>query len=314
MKGAPYNTLLIHRSLLLDRVRCSAFQAALASVVKPEDTVLDVGAGTGILSIFAAQAGARKVYAVERTRIAHTATAVVEANGLSDRVEVIQGEMEAVDLPSQVDVIVSEWLGGFGVDELLIPVLIARDRWLKHGGTLVPNLVTAWMAPAWDVDIASVMQFLGNDPYGVRLDLLSHHTAEEVFYGRHHIGQNELRAEPTPLWRTDVLAYSLEEAKRPYEASVSFEINRPGRLNGLALWFTAELAPGISLTCAPEGPLTHWGRTICPFKRSIDAKLGTTVDVRFTCEPDNRGWSWSRWSVRVDHGEWEHHDQRKALV
>ena len=123
-----YRDLWNHGSMLQDEVRCKAFRDALFEVVTPDSVVLDIGAGTGILSIFAAQAGAEKVYAVERTPVAQAAREIIESNGLSDRITVIQGEMESLELPEKVDVIVSEWLGGYGVDENLLPIVIqARD-------------------------------------------------------------------------------------------------------------------------------------------------------------------------------------------
>ena len=76
--------------MLRDHVRNEAYQQAIQRVVKPGDVVLDIGAGTGILSIFAAQAGARRVFAVERTEIATVARTMIERNGLADRIEVIQ--------------------------------------------------------------------------------------------------------------------------------------------------------------------------------------------------------------------------------
>jgi type I protein arginine methyltransferase len=69
--------------------------------------VLDVGAGSGILSFFAAQAGAKKVYAVEASNMAQYAHQLVQANHLGDKIKVIAGKIEEIDLP-QVDVIISE--------------------------------------------------------------------------------------------------------------------------------------------------------------------------------------------------------------
>ena len=63
--------------------------------------VLDVGTGSGILAIWSAQAGARKVYAVEATDMAVHARQLVQANGVADRVEVIQGSIEEVSLPEE---------------------------------------------------------------------------------------------------------------------------------------------------------------------------------------------------------------------
>lgn len=64
-------------------------------------TVLDVGTGSGILAIWSAQAGARKVYAVEATKMADHARELVKANNLQDVVEVIEGSIEDITLPEK---------------------------------------------------------------------------------------------------------------------------------------------------------------------------------------------------------------------
>ncbi|PQQ20249.1 protein arginine N-methyltransferase PRMT10 [Prunus yedoensis var. nudiflora] len=113
-----------------------------------EKAVLDVGAGSGILAIWSAQAGARKVYAVEATSMAEHARAVVKANNLQDVVEVIEGSMEDVVLPEKVDVIISEWMGYFLLRESMFDsVICARDRWLKPTGVMYPSHASMWVAP-----------------------------------------------------------------------------------------------------------------------------------------------------------------------
>jgi predicted RNA methylase len=132
-----YTEFEVHRTMIRDRVRTAAFRRAINSVVRPGDIVLDVGAGSGILSVFAARAGAAAVYAVERTSIAVLAEQLAAANEVAEIVKVIHGDVIDIELPEPVDVIVSEWLGGFGIDEgILAPIIAARDRWLKPGGVV----------------------------------------------------------------------------------------------------------------------------------------------------------------------------------
>ena len=88
-----YAEFEVHRTMIRDRVRTEAFRRAIDAVVRPGDTVLDVGAGSGILSLFAAQAGAARVYAVEQTTIAVLAQQLAAANGFADIVQVIQGDI-----------------------------------------------------------------------------------------------------------------------------------------------------------------------------------------------------------------------------
>jgi type I protein arginine methyltransferase len=150
---APQPISAKQKDMLEDHVRTGAYFDAMTNPANAAcfagKVVLDVGAGSGILAIFAAKAGAKKVYAVEATPMARHAQALVEANGLADTITVIQGTVESVQLPEKVDVIVSEWMGYLLVREsMLDSVLAARDAWLKPGGSLWPSHARLFIAPA----------------------------------------------------------------------------------------------------------------------------------------------------------------------
>jgi predicted RNA methylase len=100
-----------------------------------DKVVLDIGCGTGILSIFAARAGAKKVYAIDFADIADYATNIVATNNLSNIITVIKSKVEEANIPEPVDIIISEWMGYFLIYEsMLDSVLYARDKWLKPDG------------------------------------------------------------------------------------------------------------------------------------------------------------------------------------
>lgn len=71
--------------------------------------ILDVGTGSGILAIWAAQAGAKKVYAVEATKMADHARRLAAGNGVENIVEVIEGSIEDIELPEKGIVVKSLW-------------------------------------------------------------------------------------------------------------------------------------------------------------------------------------------------------------
>jgi 2-polyprenyl-3-methyl-5-hydroxy-6-metoxy-1,4-benzoquinol methylase len=130
-----YSHFYIHEEMLKDQVRTLAYQKAIEG--NPEDfkdkIVLDIGCGTGILSLFAAKAGAKHVYAIENAEIAYFAREIVKQNGFEDKITIIKGKMEEIELPvKEVDIIVSEWMGYFLLYEgMLDSVLWARDKYLN---------------------------------------------------------------------------------------------------------------------------------------------------------------------------------------
>eukprot|EP00741_Cyanophora_paradoxa_P016673 tig00020934_g16102.t1 len=135
-----YASLEIHEEMLKDDRRTLAYRDAIATSDLKGKAVMDVGAGTGILSLFCARAGARKVYACEASDVARHAEAIVAANGLQETISVVRGRVEDVEsLPEKVDAIVSEWMGyGLLYESMLHSVVAARDRFLKPGGLVRP--------------------------------------------------------------------------------------------------------------------------------------------------------------------------------
>jgi type I protein arginine methyltransferase len=315
MQGVPYEQLWIHRLMLRDLVRGDIFREALKKVIHPDSVVLDIGAGSGILSLFAAQAGAKKVYAVERTSIVDLATKIVKANGYQEKIQLIQGDAEKVNLPEKADVIVSEWLGPFGVDEnFLAPVIQARDRWLKPGGYMLPETATAWIAPVWDARLDGEMVFWQTLPYGFDLSFIADHTADEIRYKQEHVTTQALRSIPEALWTNDVRTITVEEAQGPFRAKRRFTFERPAQMNGFALWFSATFPFDLELSCAPGRPETHWARTICPLRNVLFAGPDTPIEVEFECRAGQPpGTTTSRWSVWRGGSLWEDHDTEKAL-
>lgn len=113
-----YSHYGIHEEMLKDRVRTETYQAAILQnkEIFKDKIVLDVGCGTGILSMFASQAGAKHVYGIDCSAIIDIAKILVEKNGFGDKITLIKGKVEEVVLPhgvQQVDIIVSEWMGYF---------------------------------------------------------------------------------------------------------------------------------------------------------------------------------------------------------
>lgn len=80
--------------------------------------------------------------------IIEKAKEIVERNGMTAKITLLQGKMEEVKLPyPKVDIIVSEWMGYFLLYEsMLDTVLYARDQYLREGGLIFPDKATIFMA------------------------------------------------------------------------------------------------------------------------------------------------------------------------
>eukprot|EP01134_Creolimax_fragrantissima_P004505 CFRG4505T1 len=114
-----YGQLAQQQNMLQDLVRTGCYRNAMLENAKDfkDKIVLDVGAGTGMLSYFALQAGAKKVYAIEASNMAEGAKTLAKGNGYEDRLVVIKGRVEEVDVPELVDIIISEPMGILLVNE-----------------------------------------------------------------------------------------------------------------------------------------------------------------------------------------------------
>jgi hypothetical protein len=172
---------------------------------------------------------------------------------------VIHGDILGVEPLERVEVIVSEWLGGFGIDEgMLVPVTAARDRWLKPGGVMIPRSVTAWAALVHDDYLGDMVSFLRDNPYGLRLDDLVEKTVNEILYSGtfRHLAASDMRSEPSLLWTTDADLIPLEQAQAPHEAETLLRVaNTDGQRARTVVQRRA--APGISLSVGPADPPTH---------------------------------------------------------
>jgi protein arginine N-methyltransferase 1 len=296
-----YRSLQNHEPMLLDTVRCEAFRQALFEVVTPECVVLDIGAGTGILGVFAAQAGARAVYAVERSPIAQFAEQLIADNGFRDRVSVLRGEMEDLELPEKVDVIVSEWLGGYAVDENLLPMVIhARDRWLKPEGIMIPGTVTSWLAPAYDSYLQDDIDFWNSRPYGLDLSAVAREAFQRTESTCNHIKSKHLPCEAQLMWTINSHTCTEEQSQGTFAAELEFVCQREGAVNVLAAWFKTISAQTVVLSNGPSYPDTHWGRTVFPIGKTIPVKQGTRMKVHFVHDPHGKGRSNAKWAVEVD--------------
>jgi len=294
---SSFGTLAFHRMLVSDRARMEAYRAAMARVVRPGDVVLDIGAGTGVLALFACQAGAKQVFAVERTPVAQLARQLVSANGLSDRVDVLEMDIRQVELRERVDVVVSELVSKAVLGQHLPELMtLARERFLKEGGRIVPEEVELLLAPVEATDEYRALTFPDRDQWAIDFTPVQRLSLSEPTSAR--IAPSSLLADPGVALR---LVLRSSTARLRIDVSLRFHVQRSAQLHGFAAWFRATLAAGIVLSTEPPG-LPSWDNVLFPLPTPVSVAAGDEVTLRLRCDvPPDDDPIW-RWSTEVRSG------------
>ena len=260
-----------HRTLIADRVRNEAFHAALRAVIKKGvTTVADIGAGTGLLALMAAKLGAREVFLYEAAEVASVAAKVLKANGARNCHLFPCHSTEMVD-PPRVDVVVSETLGNYAFEEHIIETLAdARKRFLKPSGVLIPRKLELFVAPV--VSDRLHRGFAAWDATGFDLSIAKTMSLNNI-YVRMLTAKELLEAK---AWDAIDLG---SDSRSNRKGEASWKLKAATTIYGFAAWWSAELAPGITLSTAPDAPRTHWEQLYFPLLSPIAAKAGETVGV-----------------------------------
>jgi len=284
--NAARDMLSFHQFLLgKTNLRLHEFQQAIARRVKPGDTVLDLGTGTGILAFFACLAGARRVYAIEIGPVIRLARLVARENGFEDRIVFLAGASYELDLPEQLDVIVTDTVDLFMPDSLRA-IRDASDRWLRPGGSLIPTSVELFVAPVE----ASEMYRRHIDSwngcrYGIDFSMIREFAVNQCYPA--NISPADLLADPASM-----VTLRLSDLKSvAVDGEVSATARKAGTLHGLCLWSASELADGITLGNCPGATTTNYAQVFLPLAQPVAVNEGDRLDIRVRSY-DSHHWRW----------------------
>ena len=271
-----------HHGMLRDVQRVMAYRAAIFRHA-PGQRVLEIGCGTGILSIFAAQAGARSVVAVEESQIADVAARMFAANGLAEPIDLRRGNSRDLHLDEPADLIVHELIGvdPFG-ENMLVYLDDARRRLLRPGGRLLPGrfevCCVGFEAEDPGARLREAAEFAGlyGVDFGPFLDALA--AAEPPAPSHRAPSTTPLRplTEETCLYDLDLASDALTDLP---ETPTHLQANRQGLLGGVDVFFRAHFDATTQLTNAPFVGSTHWHRRRIPFARPLPVEAGTAVRI-----------------------------------
>lgn len=268
-----------HFPMLADTARNRGYAAAIAANVKPGDVVLDIGCGAGLTAMLAARAGAKHVYTCEQQPlIAQTATRVIAANGLSDRITVIPKWSHeiavGVDIPEQADVVISEIVDTVLLGEGALATLThAMGALAKPEARAVPERGSLMAQLVESDDLVNLWR--PQQAEGFDLSAF-HHFATVAQITPNDFAACGLRplGPKTELFQFDFTRPNINPA-RTTEDLFCIET---GSVHAVFVSFDMELAPGITVTndITSDG---HWGRTAFLLDRPFDGKAGDVLRV-----------------------------------
>ena len=271
---AEYN-LRGYGAMIADRVRMDAYREALARAIKPGDVVLDIGAGTGILSLIACQLGARKVHAVEPSDALTVARELAHANGFADRIELHYLPSFELTLAERADVMVSDLRGILPLYAAHLPAIVdARKRLLAPGGIQIPGRDSVMAQLVSDAPLYEEALSIWKDR-ALGLDLsaalrwATHGSRKADFSRSTRLGA------PRAIIELDYRTLESPDAR----GQAQWTLDQDATAHGLAVWFDTTLVDGVGFSNAPDRPRAIYGQMFFPFTQPLALRRGERVDV-----------------------------------
>jgi histone-arginine methyltransferase CARM1 len=290
-----YYAQFAHQSnMLADSVRTSTYHAAITgnSAMFKDKIVMDLGAGSGILSYFAIQAGAKRVYAVEASKMANNISKLVERTpAFKGKIIVINKKIEDMDSSQEkVDIIVSEPMGVLLVHERMIEsFIVSRDKYLKPEGVLFPNAGIIYLAPVsdgvlWTQTQAKARFWNNKDFFGVDFSVLERDARDEYF-AMPVVGGFDPKSimADTSAHFVDFHTITLDKLKE-FSIPIKWRINFTGLIHCIGGWFDVSFIPPsptanntYQLSTHPGLERTHWHQIRFLLREPLAVNFGQEV-------------------------------------
>jgi hypothetical protein len=244
-----------------------------ALAVKPNAVVGILGAGRGALGDRALKAGARRIFVIENNPIG-ICFLRDRPSGLSEAVQLFEGEVRAIELPEKVDILITDLCGGFGDDELVLEYFAASSHLLAPGALLIPARYSSLMVPIMsDFLWSSAYHKNETDEYSIAKLVRSTHLATEK----------------------ECITFTHPGDEALYQqVRLEFNVENPGTLHGFGGWFQCVLFGDVMLTNHPEVSSKSFSQLFFPIQLPIPVERGTKIVLCFERKTNKRN-VWYEW-------------------
>jgi len=277
--------------MLKDEVRMRTYRASIMNnkhLIR-DKVVLDVGCGTGIMSLFAARAGAKKVIGIDYSNIINQAKQIVADNNLGDVITLIKGKVEEVELPvEKVDVIISEWMGYCLLYESMLPtVLYARDKWLRPDGVILPDRASINICGIEDAEYKDDKINFWDNVQGFNMSCIKKLAIQEPLVDV--VDPKQIMTTSARLIDIDIS--TVKAADLAFKAPFRLVATRDDYCHALVTSFDIDFTKchkKVYFSTAPNAQYTHWKQTVFYLNDTLSIKRGEEIRGEFSCKPNDK--------------------------
>lgn len=230
------------------------------------------------------------MYAVDCSSIIVQAGLIVEKNGLADKITLIRGKVEEIDLPvDRVDIIVSEWMGYFLLYEsMLDTVLYARDKWLvPNNGIIFPDKAVMYLTAIEDGNVRRDRFDYWDDVYGFDMSAIKEIALREPVVDV--VDAKALVTDAVPILSLDILTCTKEDLG--FSSTFKLQALRNDYIHGLVAYFECaftQIHKPIGFSTSPVARYTHWKQTILYLQETLTVCAGECITGEISCKPNKR--------------------------
>lgn len=270
------------RTILADGKRNDALVAALKKTIKPGDTVIDIGSGTGFLAMAARSLGAGHCILIERDPdIAALSKELIKQNGIKSCTVMAAHSTELRDLP-KADVIVSETFGNFAYEENIIETLKDAKRFLKPGGKIIPASATQWIAPVTSSRLYEELASWKHVGHGLKFDAAMEKSMNNIYVKE--IAADDLLKGENVAKQWDAVDFRKDKNESVRTGEAVWSVLEDTTVYGFCVWWESVLAPGITISTSPYSAKTHWKQIYLPLLSPVALKMGDDIGVEITSD------------------------------
>lgn len=286
------------RSILADGVRNELFERALATVIRKGETrVVDIGSGTGFLSFLAAKLGAKEVVAIEHNeQLMALAQQLAKANRIKGITWLGCNSAEVYE-SSPVDLVVSETLGNYALEENILEILRDAKRFMAPGATMMPCAIEQFVAPVINPHFQAELASWDRVGFGIDYSAARALGFNNLYVRRFRpddvLGDGERWDHVNLLGKYSSLR----------KGETLFTPQEPVTVAGFANWWRAELVPGLWLSTSPYEPATHWEQIYFPVTEPLHVRAGDELAIAITSDSRDGHGCLLKWTVIHRRGE-----------